>query len=126
MPWWKFRIQDWRDPGLQLCPPEVRCFLIDLKCIATEGEPLGQVAVNGRGLDYAAIAHLTRRTPKRVGEFVAMLVDCGHLAVASDGAICVPSLMRDRQKSVDGRAFRQVGRQPRAAPPPVLRLNRKG
>lgn len=58
--WSKFFWADWEsDPNLRLCSLAAQGLWMRLLCVAAAHEPIGYVAVAGKGLDEAALARLT-------------------------------------------------------------------
>jgi hypothetical protein len=58
--WSKFFWSDWEsDPALRLCSFAAQGFWMRMLCIAAAHDPIGYVAVAGKGLDETALARLT-------------------------------------------------------------------
>lgn len=58
--WSKFYWSDWEsDPAVRLCSFAAQGFWMRMLCIAAAHDPIGYVAVAGKGLDETALARLT-------------------------------------------------------------------
>lgn len=58
--WSKFFWQDWEtDPAVRLCSLAAQGLWMRMLCIASAHDPIGYVAVAGKGLDETSLARLT-------------------------------------------------------------------
>ena len=59
--WTKFFWQDWAaDPALRMCSFAAQGLWMRVLCLAAEADPIGYVVVNGKPLDFSAIARAGR------------------------------------------------------------------
>ncbi|RWG79271.1 hypothetical protein [Mesorhizobium sp.] len=66
--WSKFFWSDWEsDPNLRLCSLAAQGLWMRMLCIAAAHEPVGYVAIAGKGLDDAALARLAGCAEKELG-----------------------------------------------------------
>jgi hypothetical protein len=72
--WSKFFWSDWEsDPNLRLCSLAAQGLWMRMLCIAAAHEPLGYVAIAGKGLDEAALARLAGCAEAELGALLAEL-----------------------------------------------------
>ena len=89
--WTKFYWADWEsDPALRLCSLGAQGLWMRMLCIAAAHDPIGYVAVAGRGLDETALARMTGCSGSEVS---ALLGELDRNGVFS----------RDRQKRIYSR-----------------------
>ncbi|OHV88657.1 hypothetical protein [Mesorhizobium sp. ORS 3428] len=79
--WSKFFWSDWEsDPNLRLCSLAAQGLWMRMLCIAAAHEPVGYVAIGGKGLDEAALARLAGCAEAELG---ALLSELEHNRVFS-------------------------------------------
>jgi len=101
--WSKFFWSDWEsDPNLRLCSLAAQGLWMRMLCVAAAHEPIGYVAVAGKGLDGTSLARLTG-CPE--SELAGLLGELEQNAVFS----------RDRQGRVYSRRMIADARKARAA-----------
>ncbi|RVD55585.1 hypothetical protein EN828_27700 [Mesorhizobium sp. M2D.F.Ca.ET.185.01.1.1] len=72
--WSKFFWSDWEsDPNLRLCSLAAQGLWMRMLCIAAAHEPIGYVAIAGKGLDEAALARLSGCPEAELGALLAEL-----------------------------------------------------
>lgn len=72
LPWSKFFWSDYAaDPALKLCSFAAQGLWMRMLCIAAEHEPVGYVAINGRGLDANGISRITGGSVEEVETLLA-------------------------------------------------------
>lgn len=72
--WSRFFWSDWEsDPNLRLCSLAAQGLWMRMLCIAAAHEPVGYVAIAGKGLDEAALARLAGCVETELGRLLAEL-----------------------------------------------------
>ncbi|RAZ86941.1 hypothetical protein DPM33_26685 [Mesorhizobium hawassense] len=72
--WSKFFWSDWEsDPNLRLCSLAAQGLWMRMLCIAAAHEPVGYVAIAGKGLDEAALARLSGCPEAELGALLGEL-----------------------------------------------------
>src|SRR4051794_20766626 len=72
--WSKFFWSDWEsDPNLRLCSLAAQGLWMRMLCIAAGHEPVGYVAIAGKGLDEASLARLAGCAQVELGALIAEL-----------------------------------------------------
>lgn len=98
--------QDWMNDGaLRMCDVDARGLWIDLLCLAHSGEPYGHLTMNGGPMTPEHIAKVLRINPRTVRKLLRTLEEAGVFSRASNGAIYCRRMVRDSQKSEEGRLF---------------------
>lgn len=102
----KFWPQDWqRDPALRSCGIAARGLWIDLLCIMHEGEPYGHLTVNGRAMTVRQVGTISGIGEKEAGKLLAELEEAGVFSRAQDGTIYSRRMVRDSERSQQGRDY---------------------
>jgi hypothetical protein len=103
-PWMKFYPVDWRaDPRLRMCSLAARGLWIDLMTYMHEGEPYGHLTIDGVPPPTNGIAALVGRPVNEVGKALAELEARGVFDRAENGAIVSRRMVRDKERSDEGR-----------------------
>jgi hypothetical protein len=99
-PWGKFFWADWdTDPALKLCSFAAQGLWMRMLCIAASHDPIGYVAVNGRGLDAPAIARMTGGVEPEVSALLDELDQNGVFSRDRHGRIFSRRMIRDAKVS---------------------------
>ena len=127
--WMKFWPQDWRgDVALRGCSVAARGLWIDMVCLMHEANPYGHLTVNGKAMNARHLATLTGLAEKEAVRLLAELEGAGIFSKAGDGTIYSRRMVRDYEKSEEGRrniglrADRQEPARPHVSPhlsPPI-------
>lgn len=119
-PWMKFYPTDWRaEPRLRMCSLAARGLWIDLISYMHEGNPYGYLTINGMAPGIDDIAALVSRPIKEVQKAFEELESRQVFSVDEDGVIYSRRMVRDQDKSVEGRkqaAKRWGGSDPNGGP----------
>jgi len=98
--WTKFYWSDWlSDPAVRASSLPARGLWIDMLCIAAAHDPIGYVAVAGRGLDETAIAQLTGGKESEVASLLGELERNGVFSRDRHGRIYSRRMVRDAKKA---------------------------
>jgi len=133
--WSKFFWNDWRaDPALRLCSFAARGLWMDMLCLAASHEPVGLVAVGGRGLDAGAIARMSGGDPAEVAALIAELETAGVFSRDRQGRIYSRRMVADARRTDAARLNGLKGGNPNLRPnhgkddenPPPDNLPREG
>lgn len=113
MAWAKFYWSDWRsDPALRLCSFAARGLWMDLLCVAAEHDPIGYVAVAGRGLNETDIARMTGGSECEVASLLGELDRNGVFSRDRQGRIYSRRMVRDARKAAQARKNGKLGGNP--------------
>jgi hypothetical protein len=111
--WTKFFWQDWAaDPALRMCSFAAQGLWMRVLCLAAEADPIGYVVVNGKPLDFSAIARLTGGTEQEVVSLIDELDRNGVLSRDRRGAIYNRRMVRDAKKIAHARKVGRLGGNP--------------
>jgi hypothetical protein len=105
--WSKFFWSDWEsDPNLRLCSLAAQGLWMRMLCIAAAHEPIGYVAIAGKGLDEAALARLAGCAETELGALLAELEGNRVFSRDRHGRIYSRRMIADARKA---RAARKNG-----------------
>lgn len=111
--WTKFFWQDWEsDPAVRLCSFAAQGFWMRLLCIASQHDPIGYVAVAGKGLDETALARLTGCQESEVASLLGELERNGVFSRDRQGRIYSRRMIRDARKAATARNNGKKGGNP--------------
>ena len=111
--WAKFYWEDWEsDPALRLCSLAAQGLWMRMLCIAAKADPFGYVTVNGRPLDYKALARLTGETEETVEHLLSELDRNGVFSRDRKGRIYSRRMVRDFRKTQTARKNGKKGGNP--------------
>ncbi len=103
--WMKFWPADWqRDPALRMCSLAARGLWIELLSIAHEAQPYGHVLVSGRAPTPRQIAQIVGATERDVIKLLSELEEAGVFSRTAAGVIYSRRMVRDHERSEEGRA----------------------
>jgi hypothetical protein len=117
----KFYGNDWRsDPRLRVCSAASRGVWIDLITFMMEAEPFGYLLINDKQPTPEQIGMLTCTPPQVVKKALVELEEAGVFSRCEDGTIYSRRMVRDRERSEEGRKHKLegIGRSPPSSPPP--------
>lgn len=118
--WSKFWWQDWQgDKCLRRCSIGARGLWMEMLCIAHECEPYGHLRLNGQPLNAADLADMIATVSlKDVVRLLAELEGKGVFSRADDGTIYCRRMVRDGERSDEGRdnSAKRWGHKPNGAP----------
>lgn len=98
--WTKFYWSDWEtDPALRLCSFAAQGLWMRMLCIAASHDPIGYVAVAGRGLDETDIARMTGGSESEVRSLLGELDRNGVCSRDRHGRIYSRRMTSDARKS---------------------------
>jgi len=98
--WTKFYWQDWlADAGLRRCSLAARGLWIDLLCIAAQHDPIGYVAIGGKGLSATDIARMAGASESEVSTLLDELAENGVFSRDRTGRIYSRRMLRDAKKA---------------------------
>lgn len=98
--WSKFFWQDWEsDPAVRLCSMAAQGLWMRMLCIAAAHDPIGYVAVAGKGLDQTSIARLTGAEECEVASLLGELERNGVFSRDRHGRIYSRRMTRDARKA---------------------------
>lgn len=113
MPFAKFFWSDYAsDPALKICSFAAQGLWMRMLCIASEHDPIGYVAVNGRGLDGQAIARATGGSLEEVATLLAELESNGVYSLDRRGWIYSRRMIRDAKKAKHAQKIGKKGGNP--------------
>lgn len=113
LPFGKFFWSDYAsDPALKICSFAAQGLWMRMLCIAAEHDPVGYVAVNGRGLDTNTIARATGGSLDEVQELLAELETNGVFSRDRRGWIYSRRMIRDAKKARNAREIGKKGGNP--------------
>lgn len=105
--WSKFFWSDWEsDPNLRLCSLAAQGLWMRMLCIAAAHEPIGYVAIAGKGLDEAALARLAGCAETELGALLGELEQNRVFSRDRHGRIYSRRMTTDARKA---RAARKNG-----------------
>lgn len=111
--WSKFFWSDWQyDPSLRLCSYAARGLWMDMLCIAAAHDPIGYVAVAGRGLDVTDIARMTGGSETEVASLLGELDRNGVFSRDRHGRIYSRRMISDAKKASEARKNGKKGGNP--------------
>ena len=112
-PWLKFWPQDWIcDPQLRSCTIGARGLLIDLMAIAHGCDPYGYLMANGQPLQPETITKLIGMRPQTYRKHIANLSERSRVAIADNGALYIPRMVKDAEYASKQAAFGKKGGNP--------------
>lgn len=98
--WSKFFWQDWEsDPAVRLCSMAAQGLWMRMLCIAAAHDPIGYVAVAGKGLDETSLARLTGCQESEVISLLGELDRNGVFSRDRQGRIYSRRMTRDARKA---------------------------
>jgi hypothetical protein len=98
--WTKFYWSDWlSEPALRLCSYAARGLWMDMLCIAATHDPIGYVAVAGRGLTETDIARMTGGSESEVPALLGELDRNGVFSRDRQGRIYSRRMVSDAKKA---------------------------
>ncbi|MEZ2329752.1 hypothetical protein AB6802_08515 [Mesorhizobium sp. RCC_202] len=98
--WSKFFWSDWEsDPNLRLCSLAAQGLWMRMLCIAAGHEPVGYVAIAGKGLDEAALARLAGCAQVELGALIAELEGNSVFSRDRHGRIYSRRMIADARKA---------------------------
>lgn len=111
--WSKFFWADWQsDPALRLCSFAAKGLWMDLLCIAAAHDPIGYVAVAGRGLNETSIARMTGGLESEVRVLLGELEQNGVFSRDRKGVIFSRRLLSDARRAAIARKNGKSGGNP--------------
>jgi hypothetical protein len=114
LPWTKFYWTDYSgDPALRLCSLAAQGLWMRMLCVAAEHNPIGYVAVNGRGLDETDLAQLTGVSESEVKSLLAQLDRNGVFSRDRQRRIYNRRMVEDAKKSAIAKKNGKLGGNPR-------------
>lgn len=112
-PWLKFFPADWRaDPALRMCSLASRGLWMEMLCVMHEATPRGYLVVNGKPMQERQIASLAGCTLDEVTDYLNELIDAGVCSVDDAGVILCRRMVRETERSEQGKAFGALGGNP--------------
>lgn len=130
--WSKFFWSDWEsDPNLRLCSLAAQGLWMRMLCIAAAHEPIGYVAIAGKGLEETALARLAGCAETELGALLAELEGNRVFSRDRHGRIYSRRMIADARKARAARKNGLKGGNPslskeRAFPPSDKRRARAG
>lgn len=111
--WTKFFWSDWQsDPALKLCSLAAQGLWMRMLCVAASHDPIGYVAVAGKGLDETSLARLTGCQESEVVSLLGELADHGVFSRDRHGRIYSRRMIRDAKKAATARKNGKDGGNP--------------
>ncbi len=111
--WTKFFWSDWEsDPALKLCSLAAQGLWMRMLCIAASHDPIGYVAVAGRGLSETDLARMTGASGSEVSALLGELDQNGVCSRDAKGRIYSRRMIRDARKSAEARKNGKKGGNP--------------
>jgi hypothetical protein len=111
--WTKFYWSDWEsDPALRLCSLAAQGFWMRMLCIASAHDPIGYVAVAGRGLDETALARMTGCSGSEVTDLLGELDRNGVFSRDRQGRIFSRRMVKDARRAAIARKNGKKGGNP--------------
>jgi len=111
--WTKFFWSDWQsEPALRLCSYAARGLWMDMLCIAAAHDPIGYVAVAGRGLDETSIARMTGGQESEVRDLLGELERNGVFSRDRQSRIYSRRMVADAKKAAIARKNGKLGGNP--------------
>lgn len=111
--WTKFYWSDWEsDPALRLCSYAAQGLWMRMLCIAAAHDPIGYVAVAGRGLNETALARVTGGTESEVRDLLGELDRNGVFSRDRTGRIYSRRMVADAKRAAIARKNGKNGGNP--------------
>lgn len=111
--WSKFYWSDWEsDPAVRLCSFAAQGFWMRMLCIAAAHDPIGYVAVAGKGLDETSLARLTGCLESEVSSLLGELERNGVFSRDRHGRIFSRRMVADARKAATARKNGKNGGNP--------------
>lgn len=111
--WSKFFWADWEtDPALRLCSLAAQGLWMRMLCVAASHDPIGYVAVAGKGLDETSLARLTGCQESEVASLLGELSEMGVFSRDRHGRIYSRRMIRDAKKTAIARKNGREGGNP--------------
>lgn len=111
--WTKFYWSDWEsDPALRLCSLAAQGLWMRMLCIASAHDPIGYVAVAGRGLDETALARMTGCSGSEASELLGELDRNGVFSRDRTGRIYSRRMVTDARRAAIARKNGKRGGNP--------------
>lgn len=111
--WSKFYWSDWdTDPAVRLCSMSAQGLWMRMLCIAAAHDPIGYVAVAGKGLDETSLARLTGCLESEVASLLGELERNGVFSRDRHGRIYSRRMVKDARKSAIARKNGKNGGNP--------------
>lgn len=111
--WTKFYWSDWEsDPALRLCSLAAQGLWMRMLCIASAHDPIGYVAVAGRGLEETSLARMTGCSESEVRDLLGELDRNGVFSRDRTGRIYSRRMIADAKRSAISRKNGKKGGNP--------------
>ncbi len=111
--WTKFYWSDWEsDPALRLCSLAAQGLWMRMLCIASAHDPIGYVAVAGRGLDETALARMTGCSGSEAADLLGELERNGVFSRDRTGRIFSRRMVNDAKRAAIARKNGKMGGNP--------------
>lgn len=111
--WTKFFWSDWdTDPALRLCSFAAQGLWMRMLCVAAAHDPIGYVAVAGRGLDETSIARMTGGLESEVRDLLGELDRNGVFSRDRHGRIYSRRMVNDAKRAAIARKNGKNGGNP--------------
>lgn len=111
--WSKFYWSDWEtDPAVRLCSLAAQGLWMRMLCIAAAHDPIGYVAVAGKGLDETSLARLTGCQESEAASLVGELERNGVFSRDRHGRIYSRRMIADAKKAAIARKNGKNGGNP--------------
>lgn len=111
--WSKFYWSDWEsEPCLRLCSLGAQGLWMRMLCVAAQHEPVGYVALAGRGLEAGDLARLVGETPETAAALLAELERNGVFGRDRRGTIFSRRMIRDARAAETARRNGEKGGNP--------------
>jgi hypothetical protein len=109
----KFYPADWRsDPKLRMCSAAARGIWIDLMTLMHEADSYGYLLINGVNPSTKQLASLLGETPGQLRKWLTELDEAAVFSRTEDGVIYSRRMVRDNQRSEQGREHGKAGGNP--------------
>lgn len=119
--WTKFFWGDWEtDPALKLCSFAAQGLWMRMLCIASAHDPIGYVAVAGRGLTETDIARLTGASESEVASLLGELERNGVFSRDRHDRIYSRRMTRDARKAATAKKNGKLGGNPKLSEQTVI------
>lgn len=111
--WTKFYWSDWEsDPALRVCSLAAQGLWMRMLCIASAHDPIGYVAVAGRGLDETALGRMTGCSESEAASLLGELERNGVFSRDRQRRIYSRRMVNDARKAAIARKNGQKGGNP--------------
>lgn len=111
--WTKFYWPDWlSDRGLRRSSYAARGLWMDMLCLASQGEPIGKLCINGDPLTAEDIARMTGGSSSEVETLIAELERNGVFSRDRNGVIYSRRMIEDAKKAATARKNGKQGGNP--------------